>query len=437
MPKKRKFHYAFAVAGAYCLVIPAIYLFSNPFSMYMLPIVEDLGITRGMYSLHQTVHEIISAIAYFLYVRMQKRFGLRELASMGLLCAALSALCYSTAHSLPLLFLGGALSALIWPLSSQVTAGSIVNNWFAKKSATVISVIFGCGNIAGFFNAKIIAYWIGTYGWRRSMVNTLIVMLVVAAVAYLIIRSHPSEKGLRAWGAPEGAADAPVPAAEPDPSTLPGAVFQDSVRSGKLYCAYAWCFITGIIVYPVVGIIPAQLQDIGFSSSAVSSAVGIMSIGSLVLLIPLGQVIDRWGIRLATVATVASYLGMIALLLTITPATPFLATVAGFLMGAAILLYTILPLFMKEVFGFREFAKFMSYSVIFRTVGNAIGSPLLNFVYDHVGSYRAVLLVFAAISVLLLVFGVIATGKKNPLWVETRPGYPGYNGPEQPEEQPA
>ncbi len=425
MQKQRRFHYAFAVAGAYCLVIPAIYLFSNPFSLYMLPIVEDLGITRGIYSLHQTVHEIISAIAYFLYVQMQKRFGLRELASMGLLCAALSALCYSTAHSLPLLFLGGAFSALIWPLSSQVTAGSIVNNWFAKKSATVISIIFGCGNIAGFFNAKIIAYWISAYGWRRSMVNTLVVMLVVAAIAYLVIRSHPGEKGLRAWGAPENAADKAAPVAEPDPSTLPGAVFQHSVRNIKLYCAYAWCFITGIIVYPVVGIIPAQLQDIGFSSAAVSSAVGIMSIGSLVLLIPLGQVIDRWGIRLATVACVASYLGMIFLLLTITPAAPFLATVAGFLMGAAILLYTILPLFMKEVFGFREFAKFMSYSVIFRTVGNAIGSPLLNFVYDHVGSYRVVLLVFAAISVLLLVFSVMATSKKNPLWVETRPGYPG------------
>ena len=435
MQKKKAFHYAFAVAGAYCLVIPAIYLFSNPFSMYMVPIVEDLGITRGMYSLHQTVHEIISAIAYFLYVRIQKKFGLREIATMGLVCAALAALCYSVAHSLPLLFLGGAFSALIWPLSSQVTAGSIVNNWFAKKSATVISIIFGCGTIAGFFNAKIIAHWIGFYGWRRSMMNTLVVMLVVAAIAYLLIRSHPSEKGTYAWGAPEGAAGLPAKTQEPDPSTLPGAVFKDSVKNLKLYSAYAWCFITGIIVYPVVGIIPAQLQDIGFSASAVSSAVGIMSIGSLVLLIPLGQVIDRWGIRPATVACVVSYLGMIALLLTITPAAPFLATVAGFLMGAAILLFTILPLFMKEVFGFREFAKFMSYSVIFRTIGNAIGSPLLNFVYDHVGSYRIVLLVFAAISVLLLVFGVIATSKKNPLWVETRPGYPNYAGPKQAAEQ--
>ena len=143
MQTKGRFHYAFAVAAAYCLVIPAIYLFSNPFSMYMVPIVEDLHISRGTYSLHQTIHEIISAIAYFLYVKAQKRFGLRELATMGLLCAALAAVCYAVAHSVPLLFLGGAFSALIWPLSSQVTAGSIVNNWFAKKSATVISVIFG------------------------------------------------------------------------------------------------------------------------------------------------------------------------------------------------------------------------------------------------------------------------------------------------------
>ncbi|RGX55862.1 MFS transporter [Anaerotruncus sp. AF02-27] len=431
MQNKKAFHYAFAVAGAYCLVIPAIYLFSNPFSLYMLPIVEDLGISRGMYSLHQTVHELISAVAYFMYVRIQKKFGLRELATMGLLCAALSAICYSTAHSLPLLFIGGALSAMIWPLASQVTAGSIVNNWFAKKSGTVISIIFGCGNIAGFFNAKIIAHWIEHYGWRRSMFYTMIIMLVVAAIAYLVIRSHPSEKGVRAWGAPEGTEGEPAITAEPDPNTLPGAVFKDSVRNVKLYSAYAWCFITGIIVYPVQGIIPAQLQDIGFDAAAVSSAVGIMSIGSLVLLIPLGQVIDRWGIRLATVACVASYIGMIVLLLTITPSATFLATVAGFLMGAAILLYTILPLFMKEVFGFREFAKFMSYSVIFRTIGNALGSPMLNFVYDHVGSYRIVLLMFAVISVLLLVFGVIATSKKNPLWVETRPGYPGYVAPKE------
>ena len=51
---------------------------------------------------------------------------------------------------------------------------------------------------------------------------------------------------------------------------------------------------------------------------------------------------------------------------------------------------------------------------------------MLNFVYDYAGSYRIVLLVFAGISLLLLLFGCIATSKKNPLWVETRPGYPGY-----------
>ena len=427
MQQQKRFHYAFAVAAAYCLVIPAIYLFSNPFSLYMVPIVDDLGISRGMYSLHQTVHEIISAIAYFMYVRMQKKFGLRELATMGLLCAALSAICYSTAHSLPLLFIAGAFSALIWPLSSQVTAGSIVNNWFAKRSGTVISVIFGCGNIAGFFNAKIIAYWIENYGWRRSMFFTMIVMIVVAVIAYAVIRSEPKEKGIKAWGAPEN--DDISNNKKEEDENLPGADFKASLKNIKLYSAYAWCFVTGIIVYPVQGIFAAQLQDVGLNAADISNAVGIMSIGSLVLLVPLGQVIDRWGIRPATLACVFSYLGTIALLLTVTPDMPFLATVAGILMGAAILLFTILPLFMKEVFGFREFAKFMSYSVIFRTIGNAIGSPMLNFVYDHTGSYKIVLILFAAISVTLIIFGNIATDKKHPLWVETRPGYPGYKAP--------
>ena len=73
---------------------------------------------------------------------------------------------------------------------------------------------------------------------------------------------------------------------------------------------------------------------------------------------------------------------------------------------------------MRDVFGFKEYSKFMSYSVVFRTIGSTLGYPLLNFTYDITGSYN-------------IVFAVFATSKKTPLWVETRPGFQGYVAPKE------
>jgi len=98
-------------------------------------------------------------------------------------------------------------------------------------------------------------------------------------------------------------------------------------------------------------------------------------------------------------------------------------------MGVGIILFTVLPVFMRDVFGFKEYSKFMSYSVVFRTIGSTLGFPLLNFTYDKVGSYNTVFAIFGGLSVILLILGVVATSKKHPLWVETRPGFQGYVEP--------
>ena len=41
------------------------------------------------------------------------------------------------------------------------------------------------------------------------------------------------------------------------------------------------------------------------------------------------------------------------------------------------LIHILLPVFMRDVFGFKEYSKFMSYSVVFRTIGSTLGYPCL------------------------------------------------------------
>ncbi len=181
--------------------------------------------------------------------------------------------------------------------------------------------------------------------------------------------------------------------------------------------------------------VPAHLSTVGFDTVFSGDVVGLFSIGSVVFLLPLGWAMDRWGVRIGTTLCVGGYLLAIASLLVITPSMSFLGPVIGLSMGLGIILFTVLPVFMREVFGFKEYSKFMSYSVVFRTIGSTLGFPLLNFTYDIVGSYNTVFAIFGGFSAVLLVLGLVATSKKNPLWVETRPGFQGYVGEAQTAEQ--
>ena len=78
-----KFHYAFLVVIVYAIALPAVFLFSNSFGLYMVPITEELGISHGAYSLTQSFNEIVSGVLYFLYVRIERRFKIRYIITAG------------------------------------------------------------------------------------------------------------------------------------------------------------------------------------------------------------------------------------------------------------------------------------------------------------------------------------------------------------------
>ena len=227
---KTRLHYGFWIVAVYCLIVPCIFLFSNPIGLYMVPICEELGVPQGVYSLSRTFTSVLCAGSYIFYVPLQKRFGVRILICMGIFSGVLSAFFYSTAGNLAMIFLAAAFSAFINPLAHQVSMGNMVNAWFAKRNATILSVIFACGNLGGFFNAKLIAYWISAYGWRNSMRNTMFILISIMVVAFLVLRDTLD----RVLGLPQRKGAAPLgmetPAAGPeeggDPPELPGARFR-------------------------------------------------------------------------------------------------------------------------------------------------------------------------------------------------------------------
>ncbi len=95
-----KFHYAFLVVIVYAIALPAVFLFSNSFGLYMVPITEELGISHGAYSLTQSFNEIVSGVLYFLYVRIERRFKIRYIITAGVFAGALAAQIAKNAETL-------------------------------------------------------------------------------------------------------------------------------------------------------------------------------------------------------------------------------------------------------------------------------------------------------------------------------------------------
>lgn len=106
----------------------------------------------------------------------------------------------------------------------------------------------------------------------------------------------PGGKKLKPWGVEHKDGEQEE---KPDAASLPGAEFKKALHSPKLYCAYLWTFITGLIVYPVVYAVPAHLSKVGLDTVFSGDVVGLFSIGSVLFLLPLGWAMDRWGVRLA------------------------------------------------------------------------------------------------------------------------------------------
>lgn len=408
--QKERPYYGIWIVAVYCLVLPAIFLFSNPIGLYMLPICEDLGISQGVYSLSRTCVSIICAASYLLYTTLQKRLTLRGMVCMGLLSGAISAFLYSVSVSIFTIFIAAVFNAFINPLASQISMGNLVNNWFVKRNATVMSIIFTCGNLGGFLNAKLVAFWIITFGWRASMRNTMLILLTVMVLAFLVLRDHPSDKGLIPWGADEQKVSKNAP-----PDVLPGADYSNTRKSKPFYCLMIWAFLTGLLTYPIINIVPSLLSSLGYDTVFSGTALSFISIGSLIFLPLLGVSVDKWGIRPALILfSVFNFLSILGSL-TLTPGKPYSALITSLCLGIGNIVFPMLPMFIRELFGYRDYALYSSRANILRMLGTVLGYPLFGFTYDLLKSYNPIFILFTFLSATMLVFGLIASGSKTPL----------------------
>ena len=129
---------------------------SSNTGLYTKAVTEALGIKRSLYSLTKSIRFIVQTVTALFFGTMVNRFGIRKMATAGLLTLAASALCRACAENIYHLFIGAALWGAGMVFSGGTMASTIVQRWFKQDIGKYTGIVMSANGIGGATAAQII-----------------------------------------------------------------------------------------------------------------------------------------------------------------------------------------------------------------------------------------------------------------------------------------
>lgn len=369
------------------------------FSVFLLPMSEDLGWGRDLLGGGVAAGTIAGAVVAPWVGRMVDRHGARVMLTLGGLglgasYIGISLVPPSTAWLFYLAYgLGRMIDMAVILLGATVAASA----WFREGRGRAIGIVL-IGNPAGvLLLVPLVQLVIGTSGWRPAwLLLGLGSWLVLVPAAWLLVRS------------PADTADAVTPDGRGESWTVRGAV-RTPVFWGLLISA-----TLGQMAYGAAGTHQlAFLQDKGFDAGAAVGAIAVFALawgaGQLVW----GALADRLPARWL-LATGNGLLAVALFLLSAT--TTFGGAVAyAIILGIALSNHEAVDaIAWADTFGTRALGAIRGAGRPLFLVGNAAGAVLAGAVYERGGSYGPA---FSALGGLALVAAILVIV---PRWPERR-----------------
>jgi MFS family permease len=178
-------------------------LYYYGFSVFFLPLSQDLGLNRAatslVFSLARAQGAFESPVAgYFL-----DRYGPRPLIMSAIMLTSIGHMLLSGVHSyvaLVIVYMG--LVSLSFHAGFMDAPMVIANTWFIRKRTMAMAVVSASVGLGGFLLTPLLAYAIYTWGWRRAAFGAGVAFLVVGLPLALFVRRSPESMGLRPDGDP-------------------------------------------------------------------------------------------------------------------------------------------------------------------------------------------------------------------------------------------
>jgi len=399
MIRRKKFDYSLVIAlTCFVMLFFGTGLANSPASLYLVPVTEHFGFSRGDYSIVYAIVSITMLIFQLLFGAFEKRWGIRALVSIGVLAMPLGYLIYAQASSLPIFYLGAAFVGFGMAFASSMSASILIYNWFKDNQGFIFGAISAGTGFGGSLFIILVGNAIASRGFKAAFLLTAMIQVGAALLVISFIRSKPKQTGngevAQTLVKPHHVATGKEIFAKPEN------------RLGILAI-----LLIGITLHPVYLVVPAYLIEKGFdplfSANIASAIFFVLAFAKIII----GYLNDRLGIRLSLNISVGAFI--IAALILATIAQSWLVWAFVLLFGLSLsTLAVLIPLFARALLGSENFSRYLGLFVAAMSAGFTIGSPISNYVFDATGTYTGVILVYAALALLGLVLANLSLNKK-------------------------
>lgn len=381
--------------------------------LFTVPLTEALNIDRTLYSFANTIRYAVTAIVNIFFGYFVNKFGSRKLIIVGFITLTLAPLCYALANNVWLIYLGGAFLGVGFSFASTAIVGYVVNKACRKNKGTIMGLVLCANGVAGAVVALIITPIInkGVFGYRNAF-YLLAVISFVALILLFILYREPVVKET-----PEEVKDE-----QEKKENWEGIPFSLATKKTYFYLACVCILFTGILLTGVTSNYAAHMTDRGVSSDRLAVIAVIYSVALAVFKFANGFMYDRLGLRITITLDFVAALGSFLVLYFIdsSPASVYFGIVYAVLAGMALPLETvILPIYAKDLFGQKSFAKVLGIFVSLNQVGYALGDPMMNLSYTLTGSYDVGILISLGLIVLTIILIQFVINSANKIKKQT------------------
>ncbi|MGH6921819.1 MAG: MFS transporter [Geminicoccaceae bacterium] len=370
---------------------------SHMFSVFILPIGEDLGISHTSVSSAYALATLVAAFGLPWVGRLVDRHGVRPVMLSVAVLLGFAAMAFGTVTGMVTLALGFAALRFLGQGSLMLCSTNLVAQWFNRKRGFALSLM-GLGFSLTMASHPPLAQWlIDHLGWRAAWfwLGIMTWLLLVPVVA-ILIENKPEALGLQ----PDGdAADRNGNQAAHAQGADVGLTVGQAMRTPAFWIialslATFSMLVTGLFFHQV-----SIFRSAGLSPQMAAWVFPISAV-SMVLAMPVfGRLLDRLPTRpMFAGAMLTMTAAMLVLVLAHDAATAALYGIVFGINNAAV--HTHMAYVWPRFFGRRYLGSIQGTAQTIGVVGASLGPLPLGAAFDLYGDYTGALLTLAGLPVL-------------------------------------